>query len=112
MAELTPASIVKTLTDIHRRLDQKAEEVEKLDAEHVALRAEHRREFARAFLTAQGSNDVRRYTAEANTAELFARMEGAEQVLRAGKESLRVLRDQMDIARSLSSIMKMEWGQS
>jgi len=112
VAELPPAAIVQTLSGIGRQLDEKADEVEALDAAHVALRAEYRREFARAFLTAKGSNDVRRYTAELETAELFARMEGAEQVLRAGKESLRVLRDRLEIGRSLGAVMRLEWGQS
>ena len=110
MADLTPAAIVHTLSTIGRELDAKADEVEALDAAHVALKAEYRREFARAFLTAVGSNDVRRYTAEDATAELYARMEGAEQVLRAGKEALRVLRDRLEIGRSLGAVMRLEWG--
>lgn len=110
MAELTPAAIVNTLSTIGRNLDAQADEVERLDGEHVALKAEYRREFARVFLATEASNDVRRYTAELATADLHARMEGAEQVLRAGREVLRVLRDRLDIGRSLSAVMRLEWG--
>ena len=110
MVELTPAAIVQTLSGIGRELDAKAAEVEQLDADHVALRAAYRREFARAFLAAEGAMDARRYQAELATADLFAEVELAEQVLRAGKESLRVLRDRLEIGRSLGAVMRLEWG--
>ncbi len=112
MVDLTPAHIVTTLSEIGRRLDNTAAEVERLDGEHVALKAEFRREYARAFLAADGSNDVRRYKAEASTADLWEQVEVAEQVLRAAKEALRVLRDRLEIGRSLSAVMRLEWGTS
>lgn len=109
MADLTPAAVVATLSQIGRDLDDKADEVERLDLEHVQLKAEYRRSYARAFVQATGAVDVRRYTAELETAELFEQVELAEQVLRAGKESLRVLRDRLEIGRSLGAVMRMEW---
>jgi predicted solute-binding protein len=53
--------------------------------------------------------DVRRYQAEEETAELALAAELADQVLRAGREALRVLRDRLEVGRSVGSIMKMEW---
>lgn len=106
---LTPASLIQTLSGIGRSLDDKSAEIAELDAAHVQLRVKFKREFAREFLTAQGSNDVRRYIAEQATADLLLEAEVAEQVLRAGRESLRVLRDRLEIGRSLGALLRVEW---
>lgn len=110
--ELTPATVVEQLGRISRQLEEQSEEVERLDAEFTASRIRYKRDFAHAFLTATGSVDVRRYTAEIATQQQFAEMEIAEQVLRAGREGLRVLRDRLDVGRSLGAIMRMEWSGS
>jgi len=111
--DLTPATIVATLSQIGKELDGKADEVSDLDEKHVRLRAAFKVQFARAFMGATGSNDVRRYTAELDTADALLEAELADQVLRAAREGLKVLRDRLEIGRSLGSIMKMEWsGQS
>lgn len=107
--ELTPASIVTTLSNIGRELDTQSDEVAQLDEDHVRLKAAFKSAYARAFLNTQGSNDVRRYTAELETAELFLEAELAEQVLRAARESLKVLRDRLEIGRSLGAVMRLEW---
>jgi hypothetical protein len=107
---LTPAAIVATLSTIGRELDAKSEEVVDLDECHVRLRGAYKSAFARAFLMCAGSNDVRRYTAEVETEGLALEAELAEQVLRAARESMKVLRDRLEIGRSLSSVMKTEWG--
>lgn len=113
MINITPLIIVETLSDIGRKLDTKASEVERLDKEHVSAKAAYRKAYAKAFLTADGSMDIRRYIAEEKTAAEFQNVELAEQVLRAGKESLRVLRDRLEICRSLGAVMRLEWsGQS
>lgn len=106
---LTPASLIHTLSGIGRDLDDKSDEIAALDEAHVRLRAEYKRSFARAFMNASGSNDVRRYTAELDTADLLLEAELAEQVLRAGRESLRVLRDRLEIGRSLGALLRTEW---
>lgn len=106
---LTPLTIVNTLSQIGRDLDAKSAEVAALDEKHVRLKAAFKSAFAREFLTADGSNDVRRYTAELATADALLEMELAEQVLRAARESLRVLRDRLEIGRSLGAVMRLEW---
>lgn len=109
MEPLTPASIVQTLSQIGRELDSKSGEVADLDEKHVRLRAVYKVAFAREFMGATGSNDVRRYTAEIATADALLDAELAEQVLRASREALRVLRDRLEIGRSLGAVMRLEW---
>jgi hypothetical protein len=106
---LTPASLITTLAGIGRDLDDKSDEIAALDEAHVRLRAAYKSSFARAFLTSAGSNDVRRYTAEQATEDLALEAELAEQVLRAARESLRVLRDRLEIGRSLGALLRVEW---
>lgn len=106
---ITPASIVATLTRIGHDLDEKADEVAQLDEDFVRLKGGYKRQFAQSFLSTPGSNDVRRYTAELECADLLLEQELAEQVLRAARESLRVLRDRLEIGRSLSALLRTEW---
>jgi hypothetical protein len=112
VTELTPLSVVRTLSQIGLDLDAKADEVEQLDQDWVRLKAAYRGAYARAFMGAVGSVDVRKYTAEIETADLLLEAELAEQVLRAAKEALRVLRDRLEIGRSLGAVLRMEWGNS
>ncbi len=106
---LTPASLIATLSGIGRDLDEKSDEIAALDEAHVRLKGAYKSQFARTFLTTAGSNDVRRYTAELQCADLSLEVELAEQVLRAGRESLRVLRDRLEIGRSLGALLRTEW---
>lgn len=110
MTDYTPATVVATLSQIARQIDDKAAEIAELDRQAVETRQNYKRAYARAFLAADGAMDVRRYQAEEQTADLALEAELAEQVLRAGREALRVLRDRLEVGRSVGSIMKMEWG--
>jgi hypothetical protein len=112
VSDYTPASVVATLSAIARQIDEKAAEIGELDRAAVETRQAHKRAYARAFLTAEGAMDVRRYQAEEDTAELALAAELAEQVLRAGRESLRVLRDRLEVGRSVGAILRLEWNGS
>lgn len=109
MSDLTPAKIAQNFTHIAKLIEDKAEEVERLDSEATQKRVAYKREYAKTFLTAEGSNDVRRYQAELRTSPLLLEVEIAEQVLRAAREALRVLRDRLEIGRSMSAVMRLEW---
>ena len=106
---LTPASLIATLSGIGHDLDVKSDEIAEFDESHVLLRVAHKRQFARTFMTTTGSNDVRKYTAELECSDLLLEAELAEQVLRASRESLRVLRDRLEIGRSLGALLRVEW---
>jgi hypothetical protein len=109
VTDYTPSSVVAALSLIARQIDEKAAEIAVLDAQAVEARQAYKKAYARAFLSSDGAMDVRRYRAEEDTADLSLSAELAEQVLRAGRESLRVLRDRLEVGRSVGSIMKMEW---
>lgn len=110
MSDLTPAAIAQTLTGIAKDIGNQADAVAEYDAKLAAARSAYRKAYAQAFLTAEGSNDVKRYSAELATADLWFEVEATEQVLRASREALRVLRDRLEVGRSLGAIMRTEWG--
>lgn len=109
MPDLTPLAIVNTLTAIGREIDQMPELIETLDEAEVTARAAYDRAFRRAFLTAEGAMDLRKVTAEETAADERLAYELAGVRLRAAKEQLRVLRDRLEIGRSLGAVMRMEW---
>lgn len=109
MNELTPAAIVATFAKLAKEIEEKALEIDHLDAEFTAYKVNYQTAFAKAFLSATGAENQKRYTAvDATDAELWD-MEVTEQKLRAAKEALKVLRDRLEIGRSMSAIMRMEW---
>lgn len=109
MSTPTTNDVVKVLAQLGRDLDAKQVEIARLDDAAVRARSRYEVTFARKFLTAEGSVDVRKYTATEQCAELKLDAEIADQVLRAARESIRVLRDRLDIGRSLNSAIRSEW---
>lgn len=107
----TPTSneVVVMLSRIGRELDQKQDEISRLDEEAVRAKSRYEVSFARAFIQAQGAEGLRKQTATLETAEAKLDAEIADQKLRAAREAIRVLRDRLDIGRSLNSAIKSEW---
>jgi hypothetical protein len=112
MVDLTPAVIVKVLGDIGKEIDGMPGVIEALDEQEVTAKATFDREYRAAFLTSEGAMDLRKVIADEAAADSKLQYELAGVRLRAAKENLRVLRDRLEIGRSLGSIMKMEWGNS
>lgn len=112
MSNLTPQQVISTLSQIARDIDQATDDIAALDEEAVRARANYKTSYARAFLGAEGAMDVRRYTAELQTAELFLFHELADQKHRAAVSHIRALRDRLEVGRSLGPLIRLEWGQS
>jgi hypothetical protein len=112
VSNLTPQQVVETLTQIGKEIDAGTDDLHRLDEESVRARAAYKRAFAESFLRSEGSMDIRRYTAELATADLFLEMELSEQRMRAVTSHLKALRDRLEIGRSLGPLIRLEWGQS
>ena len=110
MSELTPAAITRTLSQISKEIDELTDELARLDEAAVRARQDYKVAYARAFLTADGSMDIRRYTAETATADALLASELADQQHRAAVAQLKALRDRLEVGRSLGAIMRLEWG--
>lgn len=113
MTELpSPIAVIRRLVELSLLLDKATEEVDVLDDNAVQLKGAHRVAYARAFLDASGPMDVRTQTAISETSEEWFRFEVADQKVRACKERIRTLREQIEIARSLSAALRSEWAAS
>jgi len=112
----TTNQVVMRLSQLSRALEAKTEEIAVLDREWVTAKAAFKVAYARMFLTTPGSMDVRKQTAVQETADLDFTAELAEAKVRAARESIRTLRDQLDVGRSLGAAARAEfqatgWGQ-
>jgi hypothetical protein len=112
VSNLTPADIIQTLSRIAKDIDECTDDIARLDEEMVKARAKYKTEYARAFLAAEGSMDIRKYTADLETSELYFGAEIAEQKHRAAVGALRALRDRLEVGRSLGPLVRLEWGQA
>lgn len=112
MSNLTPADIIETLSRISKDIDEATKDIAQLDEAAVKARAKYKTAYARAFLSSEGSMDVRRYTAELETAEVSFEAELADQQHRAAVSSIRALRDRLEVGRSLGPLVRLEWGQA
>jgi hypothetical protein len=105
----TVNDVILMLAQLGRQLDAKQEEIARLDEAAVRAKARHEVSFARAFIASTGAEQLRKQTAILETESAKLDAEIAAQVLRAARESIQVLRDRLDIGRSLNSAIKSEW---
>jgi len=109
MSDLTPAKIMATFKEVSRRIDEETSKLRRLDIAEIHARHAYRRTYNMTLMTAQGAADIRRAAAEqaASDLEMAYDLAGAE--LRAVKDELKMLRDRLEIGRSTSAVMRMEW---
>ena len=112
--DLTPESMANNFAVLAAQIASKAEEIKTLDREFTILSHDYKRSYGIAFLAAEygetkHSNDVKRLMAEQATSDKDLDLSKVECNLRAVKEEMKVLRDRLEIGRSMSAIMRMEW---
>lgn len=109
MSTPTANDVILLLARLGRELDAKQGEISRLDEDAVRARSRYEVAYARAFIAATGAEGLRKQTAILETETAKLDVEIADQVLRAARESIRVLRDRLDIGRSLNSAIRSEW---
>ena len=113
MSNLTPHDVIENLVRISKEIDENTEAIAEADKKAVLARIAHKKNWARIFLNTQGSMDVKRYTADLETADTtMLASELADQESRAAVGSIRALRDRLEVGRSISPLVRLEWGQS
>jgi phage shock protein A len=105
----TANEVVIMLAQLGRDLDNKQHEIARLDEDAVRAKARYEVSFARSFIAAAGAEGLRKQTAVLETELQKLDMDIADQKLRAAREAIRVLRDRLDIGRSLNSAIRSEW---
>lgn len=101
--------IVLELSKIGRELDDLSHEIARLDRACVLARSEYRKAYARTFLGSEGSVDVRKQSAVLAVEDTLLAAEIADQVHRAARERIRVLRDRLEIGRSIGAARRSEF---
>jgi carboxypeptidase C (cathepsin A) len=100
--------IVLELSRIGRELDDLSRKIEHLDHAAVAW-SEHRKAYATAYVNGTGSIKDREQAAVLAVEEQRLEAEVADQMTRAAKERIRVLRDRLEIGRSLNAARRAEF---
>ena len=104
----TQQQVVLRLAELSRLLDHKTQEIRDLDEKAVRAKAQYESSIARTFLDTTGAVDVRKQTAVLETADLRLDMELADVLVRASREAIRTLRDQLDVGRSLNAATRAQ----
>ena len=108
-SNLTPAEVVATLSRIGKDIDDATDDLAEADRKVILARRDFERSYAQTFLTTEGAMEIRKYTARLATDDQNFVLECAEQEQRAIVSKIRALRDRLEIGRSISAIMRMEW---
>ena len=108
----TTHQVVKRLSELSRLLDVATAEIAVLDEAAVKAQSVYEVDFARSFLTSEGAMDIRKQRAVLAAADTRFAAEAAAQKVRACKERIRTIRDQIEISRSLNSAIRSEFAAS
>ena len=106
---LTPARVIETLTTIGRELDAMPDLIEALDDAEVRAQHAAKQAYRKAFIETPGAMDLRRVVADEAAADLALAADWAGVQLRAARTQLSVLRDRLDVGRSVSALVRMEY---
>ena len=111
MSTPTTHDVILRLAELSRMLDAATAEIARLDETAVRAKGRYQVAFAREFLGQEtGSVDHRKQTAVLACKDHWLDAEIAEQQVRACRERIRTIRDQIEVGRSLNSAVKAEWG--
>lgn len=101
--------VIKRLGELSRMLDTATSDMLQLDEAAVTAKQSHEVAFAKYFLSASGSIDVRKQMTIVQCSEQKFAMEIAEVQLRACKERINTLRTQISIGQSVSAALRQQF---
>lgn len=105
----TVNDVILRLAELSRMLDSATDEIARLDEAAVRAKSRYQVAFAKSFLSGTGSVDARKQTAVLDCEQQWLDAEIGEQQVRACRERIRTIRDQIEVGRSLNSAVKAEW---
>jgi rRNA processing protein Krr1/Pno1 len=119
VSNLTPAAIASTLASIGKDIDDLTARLVEAEGNALALRREHRRAYALAILKHKVGPDGKAYSvaerdalALLDTQETLEAFEVAQYAADSARDELRAKRDRLEIGRSLSALVRMEFSAS
>lgn len=105
----THQQALERLAELSRLLDNATLDIAELDEQAIQAKTEYEVAYARAFVTAEGSMDLRKQLATIHTHEQHLTSELAAVKYRACKERIRTLNTQIEVGRSLASAHKTQY---
>jgi hypothetical protein len=119
MSNLTPAAISNTLATIGKDIDDLTAKLVQFEGDALTARREHRRAYALAILKHKISPDGKPYSvaerdalALLDTQDTLTAWEIAQDAADSTRVELRAKRDRLEIGRSLSALVRMEYSAS
>jgi hypothetical protein len=106
---LTPSQVASALQAIGRELDGMPETIEALDEAEVRAQHAAKQAFRKAFMETPGAMDLRKVVADDAAADLQLTADLAGVQLRAARTQLSVLRDRLEVGRSVGTLVKLEY---
>lgn len=105
----TQAQALERLAELSRLLDTATTDIAAFDEEAVRAKSLYEVAYARAFLNAIGSMDVRKQIAILETQDDSLTYELAQMKVRACRERIRTLGVQIEVGRSIASATKTQF---
>lgn len=106
--QLTPNMVAANLAALARELDQAIRAIESADRDRVERRGAYDLAYARAFLAAEGSMDIRRYVATEQTHDKRMDADVADATFRHLQRRIAAINTRVDVGRSVNSALKTE----
>jgi len=101
--------VIKRLAEVSRMLDAATEELAQLDENAVEAKQTFEVGYARAFIQAEGSVDMRKHIATVQTAGERLEYELAYAKHRACKERMNTLRNQLSTGQTVSAALRHQF---
>jgi ketosteroid isomerase-like protein len=105
----TQIQALERLAELSRMLDAATDDIAVLDEEAVRAKAAYEVAYAKEFLQAIGSMDIRKQVAIYETQGESLTYELAQMKMRACKERIRTLGVQIEVGRSIASATKTQF---
>jgi Plasmid protein of unknown function (Plasmid_RAQPRD) len=108
--QLTANAVAQQLASLARQLDDLTAAMDDAEKRAVNDRETYTMDYAKAFLTAEGSMDIRRHLATERTHDSRLTAELAEQLVKGIRRSIDTVRIRIDVGRSLGAALRAEAG--
>lgn len=105
---LNAHDIATTLGERSHELGKLVDELDAAERDAVNRREDYTLAYSRAFLSAEGSMDIRRHTATVETHDARIAAELAETAVRGLRRRVDTIRTRIDIGRSLGAAVRAE----
>lgn len=107
---LTPNAVAKQLARLAHQLDDLVAAIDDAEKRAVNSREDYTMAYAKAFLTSEGSMEIRKHLATEQTHDTRIAAELAEQLVKGVRRSIDTVRIRIDVGRSLGAALRAEAG--